>query len=206
MFTEVSLTAATARQGQTIQESAVSPSYDAQESSAPWEYNTAIESVVGTFVYAVVTNVKGQRAPESRPPLTGAAPGVGESHFVFLSDYFDWYRREGTSDVHEPAERGGRESPCAQLVTEWRQLKCDWSNGYKSRVARQVPGCVARMAVGGVGGRRIFGMAPDPAPWSARADVACDRRIVRGLPFDFVDVDGDAGDKPAKRQAVVPWW
>lgn len=45
----------------------VSPSYDAQELFAPWEYNAAMANVVGTSVYAGATN------------------GVGESYLAFAS-------------------------------------------------------------------------------------------------------------------------
>ena len=65
-------------------------------------------------------------------------------------------------------------------------------------MARRAPDCVVHMYIGGVGGRRILGVTPEPAPWSARSDRVHDRRSVRGSPFEFADVDGGAGGRLAQ--------
>ena len=118
---------------------------------------------------------------------------------MFGSDCFEGFCREGLSDVHGPVACGCRERTCAESVTEWEQLKCDWPNGDKSRVARRVPGCVVRVAIGGVGGRRILGMPPKPAQQTARSDMVPDHRNARGLPIEFAGANGDAGDRLAQR-------
>ena len=60
------------------------------------------------------------------------------------------------------------------------------------------------MAFGGVGGRRIFGLTPEPAPWSAWADTVRDHRGVRGFPIEYVGVNGGAGDSLAQRAEPLP--
>ena len=96
----------------------VNPSYDAQHSSTPWEYNAAMDNVVGTWVYAIATNVEGHQLSKFGLRLAGTAPGVGELPFVFASGCFGWAFRDGTFDVHEPVACGDRERVCAGLVTE----------------------------------------------------------------------------------------
>ena len=92
----------------------------------------------------------------------------------FPSDCFGQHCREGAFDVRDSAEYDSRERTCAELAAGWKQLKCEWPNDNKFSVARWVPGCVVRVAIGGVGGRRILCMAPGPALRSAWADMVCD--------------------------------
>ena len=103
-----------------------------------------------------------------------------------------WPRCGGVFDVPEPAVCGGRERECAELVSGWEHVKCGWFAGDMSRVVRWAPGCVVRVAIGGVGGRHGLGPTPEPALWFARSDVVCDHRNVRGLPIEFADTRGDA--------------
>ena len=88
-------------------------------------------------------------------------------------------------------EQGDPERVCGELVAEWAQLEHGWSvEGEKDRAARWAPGCVVRVAIGGVrgvGGRRFLGMTPAPVRWSALTDKVPDRRNVRGLPISIVD-------------------
>ena len=100
---------------------------------------------------------------------------------MFPSKFFGRPFREGAFDAPGPEHCDDRERTCAELAAEWRQLKREWPNGNKSRVACWAPGCVVRMAIGGVGGRRILGMAPAPVLWSVWADMTCDHRRVRGF-------------------------
>ena len=111
---------------------------------------------------------------------------------MLVSDYSEWSCRHGVFDAHEPVAFGGREGVCAESVPEWGKLRCDWFAGDTSRVARRAPCCVVRVAVGGVAGRRILGLTPEPARWSAWSDWARDYRNVRGLPIEFADTHGDA--------------
>ena len=116
---------------------------------------------------------------------------------MFASDCFEWPRRDGMFDVHEPAARGDRERSRVDLATEWGQLQCDRSNGDKSRAARWAPCCVVSVAIGGGRGRRILGRTPEPAQWSAMSDMVRGHRVVRGLPIELADANGDAGDRLA---------
>ena len=86
----------------------------------------------------------------------------------------------------------------AATVSEWGQLKRDWSAGDMSRVESWAPGCVGRVATGAAGGRRIPGLPPETAQWSARSDMVRAHRNVRGLPIEFVGTRGDADDGPVQ--------
>ena len=94
----------------------------------------------------------------------------------------------------------------AKLITEWEQLKRGWPNGGTSRVARWVPGCVVRMSISGVGGRRSLGITPETAQWCAWSGMVRDRRNVRGSPVGFAEPSGDAFDVLAQRCPSVAKW
>ena len=158
-----------------------------------------MDNVVGTLVYAIVTNVEDHQSSKFGLRLAGTAPDVGEMHFVFASDCFGWAFRDGTFDVHEPVACGDRERVCGGLVTEREQLKYDWFNGEKSRAARWVFRLVVRIGIGGAGGRPFLGITPEPPRWSTWAEMVGDRRNFRGLPIDFADANGDATDRSAQR-------
>lgn len=189
MLTEELSTAVALFQRRTIQGSVVSPSYKVQESFAKC---TVIDNASGSPAYKVISNDKDHKAPGLRHRSADAAPGVGESHVAFPSDCFGWSCREGAFDARDPAYCDDLERTCTELVAEWKQLKCEWSTGNKSRAAPGVPGCVVRVAIGGARGHRFLGVAPEPAPWPARADMVCDHQSVRGLPLEFANANRDA--------------
>ena len=64
MLTEALSTAVTVCRKQMIHGCVAYPSYDVQDSCAPWERNVVFDNVVGTLGYAVVTNVKDLEACE----------------------------------------------------------------------------------------------------------------------------------------------
>ena len=66
-------------------------------------------------------------------------------------------------------------------------------------MARWASGCVVDIAFGGVGGRRILSITPEPAQWSAFSDMVRDHRDVRDLPIESHDATGGAGDTVAQR-------
>ena len=114
-------------QKQMTQGFAVDPSYEVRASFAPREFNAVVDDVTGALAYAAITNVKGQKASKLRLRIAGTVPGVGESHFVFLSDCSGWRRRDGAFDVHNSADCGGRERTCSDVAAEWAQAMRGWS-------------------------------------------------------------------------------
>ena len=60
------------------------------------------------------------------------------------------------------------------------------------------------MALGGVGGRRVLSTTPEPVQWCVRSETVRNYRSVRGLPMDFADADGGAGDMLVQRPKQLP--
>ena len=108
--------------------------------------------VVGMFAFAEIANVKGCPGTLCLR-LGGAAPGVGESHFVSPSDCFERSRRDGASDARDGVSTDEREDVSVQSVAKWRRLEAEWIAGDNSGVARRVPGCPVCLSLGGVGWR-----------------------------------------------------
>ena len=182
-----------------IRWSALNPSREMQVTSAPWEYNAVLDNGVGLLAYAIILNVTDEKASKSRLRITGAAPGVEGSHFVFPPDCFGRSYSGGAFDVRDRVNGNGRKSTCAGLVTERKQSECEWSNGNTSNASRWAPGCPVRMAFGGVGGGHFLGITPVPVQWSAWADMVDDHRNVRGLMLEFVGARCDAGVRLGER-------
>ena len=76
-------------------------SYEAPQSFAPREYDSVLGDVVGMSASAWIVNVKDGRALPLCSRIGRAAPGAGESRFVFPSDCFEWSRRDDASDVRD---------------------------------------------------------------------------------------------------------
>ena len=80
-----------------------------------------------------------------------------------------------------------------ECVPSWLQNGSSWA-----------PSCVARMDIGGVGGRRILGVTPEPAQWAALSVMVRDHRSVRRLLIEFADVNGGASDRLAQPSKPLP--
>ena len=187
-------------QKQMIQGSVATPPYEAQEPFAPREHNTVIDNVAETLALAIHVSVNEEEASKLRPRMVGTAPGVGESHFVFPSDCFEWSRRDNAFDARDEVGVDDRERVCAELASEWKRSEVDWGAREKPNVARCVPGCPVRAS--------ILGMTPEPALRSTCEGMVAARQDVRGLSFEFVDAHGRALDrlgrhaKPPRRVAI----
>ena len=88
-----------------------------------------------------------------------------------------------------------REEGCAGLAAGWRRSDAERAAGDKCNVARWVPVCPVRMSIGCVGGGRMPGMTPEPALWSRWDGMVDNRRNVRGLLFEHVDIHGKPVDR-----------
>ena len=86
MWTEALPMATSVCQKQMIQGCVAKPSREMQIASAPWECNAVLDNAVGSLAFAIILNVKGQKATRLRPRIAGTAIGVGEPHFAFTSD------------------------------------------------------------------------------------------------------------------------
>ena len=85
LVTDVASSSLSASKERMIQWSAAGPSYEASESFAQCEYDAVMDNAVGTLPMAEIVDVKDEKASKLRLRLSGSAPGMGESHFVFPS-------------------------------------------------------------------------------------------------------------------------
>ena len=70
MLTEASSVAVSVYRNQMIQGAVAKPSYGAQESCAPSEYQAVIDSAAGPLAYAIIPNVKDPKESKSRSRIS----------------------------------------------------------------------------------------------------------------------------------------
>ena len=114
MVTNVLTSPLPARQAQMIQRSVSSGSYEAPQLFAPREANSVLGDIVGMLMFAEIANYIDRRASKLRRPTGGAAPGAGESHFVFPPDCLECSRLDDAFDVRGKVSNDEREDVCVE--------------------------------------------------------------------------------------------
>ena len=76
-------------------------------------FNSALDSVVGMFLFGIAPKKPGPREMMLRRRMAGAAPDVGECHSAFPSDCFPWSSTDGMFVMDDEVSDAGREAVCS---------------------------------------------------------------------------------------------
>ena len=90
--------------------------------SAPWAYNSVLDSFVGTALFGIAANDERQDAGMLQVQFAGAARSAGEYHYAFPSDCLPWSSRGGSFVIGGPEPRDEIPDACALLAGEWKRL------------------------------------------------------------------------------------